>query len=99
MVGQRDKYLLVALICSFVLIASSFIPFNSENENTIIGFVSDTKESDSGYVSIFVEENGTHLRCFSKSKMETNTIYEISGSYSDDKTIFFVSSFTLCQTP
>jgi len=94
----KNKYLLISLICSIILIGSSFIPLNSESDEIIIGFVSEITETNNGYVMNFIEVDGNNIHCFSKTKFELYQIYEISGSYSNDNSIFFISSFVLCQT-
>ncbi len=96
--GKRDKYLLIAVLCSVVLIIFSFVPSDEDDEDCMTGIVSNVKESSNGYIFDFMDENGDQIRCFSKQILNSDSVYEISGSFSDDKTIFFISSFSLCQT-
>ncbi len=98
MFEHRNKYLLITLFCSVVLILFSFIPWDSDSDEVIVGYVSDLSETNNGYVFTFTEDNGELIHCFSKTRFELYQIYEISGSFSNDKSIFFVTSFTLCQT-
>lgn len=98
MFEQRNKYLLITLFCSVVLILFSFIPWDSDSDEVIVGYVSDLSETNNGYVFTFTEDNGELIHCFSKTRFELYQIYEISGSFSNDKSILFVTSFTLCQT-
>ncbi len=96
--GGRNKYLLIAVLCSFTLIVFSFIPWNSESDDVMIGYPSEIKETGSGFVFEFSTDDGNSIHCFSKTRIEPYLIYEVSGSYSNDKSIFFVTSITLCQT-
>ncbi len=88
----KDKYFLLCLSVAFIIVFSSF--FIQDQDDGRIGVVSDVKESSSGYTFDFEDESSS-FRCFAKEKPVNGSVYTIKGNFSDDGTMFFVSSMTL----
>ena len=52
MVVSKDKYLLLSVVCSLILIGFSFFDvFETDDENLKVGIVTDVKKTANGYVN------------------------------------------------
>lgn len=95
----KDKYFLVCISISLIIIASLFVVPNEnkqttmENEN-ICGIVYDINKSSKGYTFQFQKTDFSIIKCYYKYEPEVSS-YEINGKFSDDGSIFFVSSMKL----
>ena len=86
----HDRY--VALGVAVVLVASVFVVFSDSAsiEADISGIVRDVK-SGSGGCTFYLETEGSSIRCYSTDVPEEMSHYGVIGSFSQDRTIFFVS--------
>ena len=99
MTVSKDKYLIVSLICSLILISFSFFDcFDMNNDNVKIGIVSEVRETGNGFVFQFIDDSNITYSCFWKEKPEVHSIYEIKASFSDSKSMIFIDSIKKCQT-
>jgi len=73
-----------------IIISSSFVSHEESNGN--IGIVHDVSSSSSGYVFFFDDFHGESVKCFSVQRPYENSICSIEGKYSEEGSIFFVSS-------
>ena len=87
-------YLLIGF--STVLIASLFAFFLDESniEYDHLGIVHDVKASSSGY-TFYIDCSDTSFRCFCKERPDDLGYYGISGTFSNDRTMFFVEHMGL----
>lgn len=88
----RDKFFILCVVSCLILF--SFCIFYQEDENSkeiITGVVVKNIESEKGFVFDIETSSGTMVHCFCKECPLLNEVYSINGSYSDDKTIFFVT--------
>lgn len=88
---NHDKYLLICGF-SFIIIFSFAFMYNStdSDDEDIIGVVTSISKTDSGFLFDFEDYSGKQYHCFSKTELNNNSIYDISGNYSKDGSIFFV---------
>ena len=89
----KDKYLLLCLTVSIVLIASSVVKEN--DVDGMIGTISDISETPNGFVFYLDTSNGTSQKCFCKEHPNVDSVYLINGKMSDDGTILFISSMSV----
>jgi hypothetical protein len=91
----NDRYILIASSVTVILLVCCFVPLESEEdeEKTIIGIISDVKDSKKGFVFVIEDISGIEHRCFSDEEPEEMTLCKIKGRQSSDGGIFFVSSF------
>lgn len=89
--GKSGRYVFLAI--SVMVIACVFVffsdPDNIEYEYT--GIVSDVSESSSGFTFHLHTSSQEDIRCFSYDEPVGLGYYAISGEFSDDGNIFFVS--------
>lgn len=94
----KDKYFLMSVFCVAILITFSFLDIEEKDDDSKVGFVSDIRETQNGFVFEFIDSDGNMMKCFSKERFRLNLVYEIKGRYSDDGSMFFIESFSMCQT-
>ncbi len=68
-----------------------FSDYNGPGAYDYTGIVSDVHESTSGFVFV-LNPDGPGFRCFSYEEPVDLGYYAVSGEFSDDGNIFFVSS-------
>ena len=96
---SKDKYLILSVICSLILIGLSFFDFfETNNENLKIGIISEVKETANGYVFEFTDDSNETYSCFFRERPESGSVYEIEGPFKDGKTMVFVEHLKKCQT-
>ena len=79
---------------SVLLIAGVFL-FFSDTDNIgydHTGIVSDVRESTNGYTFHLHDSDRNDIRCFSYEEPVEMGYYAVSGEFSDDGNIFFVST-------
>lgn len=78
---------------SVILIAGMFLFFSDEDniEYELSGIVSDVNTSTNGYTFTIVTATGDEIRCFSYEMPKIMGHYALSGEFSQDGNIFFVS--------
>ena len=91
----KDKYFLLCLAISFIIIVS-YVSFDDESSSGRVGIVHDVSESSSGFTFYFEQDDGTTVHCFWKNE-PVEGLCSIKGSWSDDGTMFFVSSLTVLR--
>lgn len=86
-----SRYTAIGL--SVLFIAGMFVFFSNEDniEYEISGIVSDVRISPNGYTFIIVTAAGDEIKCFSYEEPVYLGHYAISGEFSQDGNIFFVS--------
>jgi hypothetical protein len=95
----KDKYFLMCISVSLIIIISLFVipdekeQITIENEN-IYGIVYDINKSSNGYTFQFQKTDCLIIKCYYKYEPDVS-LYEINGKFSDDGSIFFVSSMKL----
>lgn len=98
---MNDKFLLLCIIASIILVTFSFSyseSDNFENEDYLIGVSNNVMKKSTGYVFDIVSIDNDVVHCFSKNKIEKNCIYKVKGNYSSDNSMFFISELCMCQT-
>jgi len=90
----KDRFFLLCFLTSVVIMISSVFMENG-SEDGEVGVIHDVSSSSSGYVFTFEDADGKSFRCFSKSEPADDHVCMIGGSYSDDGSIFFVSTLTV----
>lgn len=92
-----DRYVIVGL--SVVLVIGIFLAFSdSEPEPDHTGIVHDVSETRSGYVFELLIDGRSDLRCFSRDRPLEFGYYSVSGSLSNDGSMFFVSDISLLDS-
>ena len=86
----KDKYFLLSLSVAFILLFS-YVSFGDEGSNGRVGIVHSVSETSNGYRFLFDDEDGSVVNCYWKSKPDEG-LCVMNGSWSDDDTMFFVSS-------
>ena len=96
---SRDKYLILSVICSLILIGISFVDFFDHDDDDIkFGIVVSVRETTSGYVFEIVDDSNTVYSCFFKEKPEINSVYEMKGIFDGTDSMVFIESLKKCQT-
>ena len=91
----RDKYFLLCVTVACLIIVNITI-LNNENQSAgQIGIVYGIHITDSGCTCYLEETSGNITYCFSRDLPTEGQLYRANGSYSDDNSIFFIS--TLCE--
>ena len=89
-----DRYMKLCAAAAFVIIMTMLFSNpgsdNAANDETL-GIIYDVKESSKGFVFKFQNTEGVSIKCY-YSKEVTGGTYMVKGKYSEDRTIFFVSS-------
>lgn len=87
-----DRYFLLCVSVAFVILASTFVSGEViESDDGTVGIIYEVKESAKGYVFLFQNTKGESMKCYFQKQVSEGT-YSIKGRFSDDRTIFFVSS-------
>lgn len=81
-----------ALGIAVVMVVLVFVVFSDEDgvEPDMSGIATDIRSGTNGY-TFYLETEDSKVRCFSSERPEELGHYGVRGSYSDDRTIFFVS--------
>ena len=87
-----NKYLVLsASVLAVILIFAAF-GGNPFDDYDYTGIVHDIRASSSGYVFYFDSSEGESFKCFFREEVSELGSYGVSGSFSDDGSIFFVGS-------
>lgn len=90
--SRSSRYSVLGL--AVVLVTGTFVVFSDEDlvgyEYT--GIVSDIREGENGFTFTLSGPDGSGMRCFSREEPSDLGYYAVSGEFSDDGNIFFVSS-------
>lgn len=93
---NRDKYLIICCFAFIIIFSSAFMYSEADSDDKeIIGVVTSISKNSNGFVFDLEDCSGTQYHCFTRSEIEKNTVYGISGSFSDDRSMFFVSELRL----
>jgi hypothetical protein len=88
-----DRFSVLAV--SLILITGAFALFSDDSpdtdENVVSGIAHDINKTESGYVFYVEDGNGNNVKCFARFEPNDSDICCLSGSWSEDSTIFFVS--------
>ena len=99
MAVSKDKYLLLSVVCSLILIGFSFFDFfETDDEDLKVGIVTDVKKTANGYVFDFIDDSNETYSCFFKERPEIGSVYEIEGSFVDSNSMVFIEQLKKCQT-
>ena len=97
----NDKYVLMCVSISVIILISVFLMpgenSDDETDDSIKGIVYDIDQTSRGYTFSFQDTEGRSIRCYFK-EMPEESAYSISGNFSDDGSIFFVSEMTPIQS-
>ena len=96
---RLNKYLILAFSVVAVALLIVFFSGNPMMEFDQRGIAHGVSESAKGYTFDFDCSDGTKIRCFSKVEVTELGHYGISGAFSSDGSIFFVSTLTLLDDP
>jgi len=92
----NDKYILTSAAVILVIIAMCLLAAPAETENeSITGIVTDVRPSDNGNVFFVTDSFGESVKCFTSSPISVGDVCTVSGSFSDDGGILFVSRLVL----
>ncbi len=77
---------------SMILVMTVFVFFSDEDniEYDYSGIVSDIRRGENGF-TFTLNTDGCEIRCFSRNEPSYLGYYAVSGVFSDDGSIFFVS--------
>ncbi len=94
-----NRYIVLAV--AVVAVVAMFLAFsgNPLMEFDERGIAHDVKRTSIGYTFLMDCSDGTSMKCFSREPVSNLGHYGVSGSFSDDGTIFFVSSILLLDGP
>ena len=67
----------------------------TDTDNSVTGIVSDVRTTENGSTFTLTDTKGQTMRCFYRGAVEEGDMCTISGSYSDDGNIFFVSGIRM----
>lgn len=96
---SKDKYLLLSIVCSLILISFSFIDYFDQNDKDLkVGIVLNVKETTNGFVFEFVDDSNNTYSCFFRERPDIDSVYEIKGPFSSNKSMVFIESLKKCQT-
>lgn len=87
----KDRYFILCAMAALILLNSTFF-VTADDQNGMMGIVSEVDESENGFVFVFDDSSGKRVRCFTRDRPEKGAVYEISGDWSDDKTMLFIGS-------
>ena len=98
-VGLLNRYIVLAL--AVVAVAAMLLVFsgNPLMEFDQGGIVHDVRKTSNGYTFQMDCSDGTSMRCFSKDQVVDLGHYGVSGLFSEDRSIFFVSTIFLFDGP
>jgi hypothetical protein len=89
-----DRYSLLCISVSAMILIAAFV--NEEEpgkeDKDMVGVVYDIKTTQSGYSFSFEDAQGDKMRCFARTMPAEFETYAIKGSFSDDGSMFFISS-------
>lgn len=90
-----NRYHVIGL--SVVIVIGIFMVFSDEDmvDHDYYGIAYDIGETENGFTFDLDISKGGTIRCFSRICPELYGHYGVVGSFSDDRTMFFVSSMTL----
>jgi len=90
-----DRYVLagIALIL-FMAVVCVTVP-QSDTDDPISGIVSDVKITENGNTFTLTDTKGQEIRCFYRGAVTDGDVCTISGTYSDDGNIFFISKMQM----
>lgn len=91
----KDKYILASVTMIIIIAAVYILADDQDDDVNIVGVVSDVKKTENGNTFILTDTNGSSIRCFSRTAVDDGAVCSITGSYSDDRTMFFVSGLTI----
>lgn len=84
-----NKYSVLAI--SVIILIGLFSYFQiGEDDETVTGFASDIRQSNSGYVFFINDPDGNSIKSFSSFQPDI-LVHSFHGNYSSDGSIFFVS--------
>jgi len=91
----NDRYVLAGFaVILFIAVVCLTVP-QSETEPSLSGIISDVKETENGNTFTFTDSKGQEIRCFYRGQVSEWDVCTISGAYSDDGNIFFVSNMRM----
>ncbi len=98
-VARLNRYVVLAV--AVVAVVALFLVFSG---NPLMdfderGIVHDVKRTSNGYTFQMDCSDGTFMKCFSREGVSELGHYGVSGSFSEDGSIFFVSSLVLLDEP
>jgi len=97
----KDRYVLFSLASiAMIIFVCALGPLGSDgtdgNVNEITGVISDPVRSQNGTVFNVTDLEGNEFRCFYRAGMpETPALCRLSGSFSEDGSMFFVDRITV----
>jgi hypothetical protein len=91
----KDRFVLAGLALILFMAVVCVTATGTETENSISGMISDVKETDNGNTFTFTDTKGNEMRCFYRGTVTNGDVCTISGTYSDDGNIFFISSMRM----
>lgn len=86
-----NKYSIFALSVILVILCISLFDVDPNEEEYVIGYADDISSSENGYVFYIINDDGDRIKAFYSEKIDDD-LYFFSGSFSDDRTIFFVKN-------
>ena len=89
-----DRYSLLCISVAVILLMTLFVGGDDPGDDNedMAGIVYDIRTSQNGYTFSFDDSNGGTIRCFTRTKPVEFEPYIIKGSFSDDRSMLFVSS-------
>ena len=87
-----NKYLLLGMSVIGVVLMFAVFTGNPMDDFDHTGIVHDVRATSSGYTFIMDSSGGDVFKCFYRDEVEELCHYGISGNFSSDNSIFFVSA-------
>ena len=91
----NDRYVLAGLaLILFLAVVCVTVP-QSETDGSVSGIVSDVKGTENGNTFTLTDTKGREIRCFYRGTVTEGDVCTISGTYSDDGNMFFISNMRM----
>ena len=87
-----DRYSLLCISVSFIILTAVFVVPGDPEDRGMIGMAYGVKETQNGFTFYMEDSDGERVRCFCRAEPVERAIYIVKGAFSDDGSMFFVSS-------
>ena len=75
-----------------ILLLTVFVDTDEPEDSMILGLAVDIRSAQNGYIFTIEDTDGEMIKCFTSFEPSKNEVYSIKGTYSEDGSMFFVSS-------
>lgn len=86
-----DRYSLLCFSVASILVLTVLVTDDKDDNENMIGIIHDISVTKNGYTFFLEDVSGKNIRCFTRSEPVNLSVCSVTGSYSDDGGIFFIS--------